>query len=215
MLSVILLAVSLSLDAFGVAFAYGLKKTTIPIGSRLILAASTLLYFGFAVFLGKFLGSLLNPKAASVVGIVLMAFICLWMLIQVLVQRPDTPQEKPAKKKTLLNITLKSLGISIRIIKNPMLCDMDQSKSIGAIEAIYLGLALSVDSISVGIGYAMSGGVVAAAPLFAGMAQFLFAWAGNTLGLRLGGIAGMKQQYMQIVSCAAMFFLLILRIFNL
>ena len=47
------------------------------------------------------------------------------------------------------------LRITIKIIKNPISSDLDKSNTIDSKEALFLGLALSLDSYCIGIGFSM------------------------------------------------------------
>jgi len=179
----ILLSVSLSLDAFAVGAAHGLRATKIPILSKLIICLISILYFGLAIWLGDKISAFLSPAAAKVIGIILMSGICLWMLLQIL------PDKKPDE------------------------ISGGSSGSIGSVEALFLGTALSVDSISAGVGYSLLGYVSIFAPLMVGLFQFAFLSAGYFIGSLAHSIRFLKTDRLQIVSVAVMFVLVIVRIF--
>lgn len=61
------------------------------------------------------------------------------------------------KNEELLKIAIKSLGITIQVLRDPSNCDIDKSGIIDVKESLLLGLALSVDAIGVGIGSAAFG----------------------------------------------------------
>lgn len=212
MLTVLLLSVALSLDAFAVSFAHGLQKTRIPFLSKLVICACSILYFGLAVWFGRWLAGFFSPRAASAAGIVLMAGICLYMLIGQLLPKRERKSRQP---KTLLDVTIKSLRLSIRIIRNPMACDLDGSHTITAGEALLLGTALSVDSVNVGLGFALMGGIPLWTPLAVGGCQFLFVLLGNSLGLRCRAARFRFADKLPYISICIMFLLLILRLFSL
>jgi len=192
---IFLLAASLSLDALAIAVAYALKSTDIPLLSKLVVCALSIFYFGVAVFLGGAVSSFLSPNAAKIVGIGLMACICLWTLLQVLLGKK---QGSPGKQA----------------IQNPMLCDIDQSHSISPFEAVFLGTALSVDSISVGIGYSLLGPVSLFAPLAVGLFQFAFLCLGGWIGRRFAALQAKRTDRLQLISIAVMFALILIRIFD-
>jgi len=212
----ILLSASLSLDAFAVGAAHGLRATKIPILSKLIICLISILYFGLAIWLGERISAFLSPAAAKMIGIILMSGICLWMLMQVLLDKK--PDEIPGgssenTSKTLFELPLSSIGLTFKIIRNPMLCDIDKSKSIGSVEALFLGTALSVDSISVGIGYSLLGHVSIFAPLMVGLFQFAFLSSGCRVGSGIHSFKLKNPNRLQIISVAVMFVLVIVRIF--
>lgn len=133
MLFIILLSISLSLDAFAVSAAHALKSTRIPFFSKLVITLISIMLFGCAMLLGGQVSTLFSPKVAKIIGINLMLLICVWMLIQVLLnKKKDNPPDKNIKSSK------KSLKLPLKIIKNPLLSDIDNSQSISPIEAIFL-----------------------------------------------------------------------------
>jgi len=210
---IILLSVSLSLDAFVIAVAYALKSTRIPLVSKLVVCLISIIYFGAAVWLGGVISGFFSPEAAKIVGIALMSCICLWTLLQVILGKKEN-EAPEAASKTLFAMSLKPIGITVQVIRNPMLCDIDHSHSISPFEAIFLGTALSVDSISVGIGYSLLGPVSAIAPLTVGFFQFAFLCLGGWVGGRLAALQRARTDRLQLVSVAVMFALIMIRIFD-
>ena len=213
MLTVFLLSIALSLDAFAVSFAHGLQKTRIPFLSKLVICACSILYFGFSAWFGKWLAGFFSPQTASVVGIALMAAVCAYMLLGQFL--PKREKKRAQNSRTLLDITIKSLRLSIRIIRNPMACDLDGSQTITAGEALLLGTAVSVDSVNVGLGFSLMGGISPWAPLAVGGCQFLFVLLGNSLGLRCSGARFRFAGSLPYISICIMFLLLCLRLFSL
>ena len=212
MLTILLLSVALSLDAFAVSFAHGLQKTRISLLSKLVICVCSIIYFGISVWLGKWIAGFFSPWISSLIGIILMAVICVYMLCSQLLPKKKKP-DRPAK--TIIDITLKSLHLSIRVIRNPMECELDDSHSIGPGEAFLLGTALSVDSINIGLGFALMGGMPGWAPLAVGLCQFLFVYAGNALGLRCRAARFRHADKLPFLSIAIMFGLFIMRLISI
>ncbi len=207
----LLLSISLSLDAFVVSMAHGLKSTRIPFISKLIICFISIFYFGTAVLMGEYISSFFSPQTAKIIGIVLMSFLCLWMLLQVIFNKD---KDEDCTISVLFKHSIKSIGLTFAIIRNPMLCDLDKSKSIGPAEAFFLGTTLSVDSISVGIGYSLIGDVNPLAPLLVGLFQFIFLCGGNFIGVKFSSLKLKHTNKLQLVSVGVMFLLLIVRIFT-
>lgn len=213
MLTILLLSVALSVDAFAVSFAHGLQRTRIPVISKIIICICSIVYFGISVWFGKWISGFLPEQLSAVLGILLMAVICFYMLLSQLFPRRRKKKEKEAK--TLIDITLTSLHLSIRVIRNPITCDLDGSHSIGPGEAVLLGTAVSIDSVNIGLGFALMGGMPFWAPLAVGICQFLFVWAGNSIGLRC--VAGRLRyaRFLPYMSIFIMFLLLLIRVLSL
>jgi putative sporulation protein YtaF len=209
MLLLLLISISLSLDAFAVSAAHAIKSTRIPLFSKIIIALISAVIFGGAVFFGETVATLFSPYIAKTIGIILMLFICLWMLFQVLLNK-----KKDEEPKMIFHFSIKSLGLTLQIIRNPLLSDIDNSHSISSFEAIFLGLALSIDSISVGIGYSLIGSVNILTPVFVGLFQFVFFYLGEVVGNRVTRLKNINMDYLQLISVAVMFVLLILRVIS-
>ena len=95
---------------------------------------------------------------------------------------------------------IKFLGITIQIIKNPISSDMDNSKLIDSKEALFLGLALSLDSFCIGIGGSIIGISSTFFPFFIAVFQLLFLSFGNFLGRRLYRLSRLPDNIWSIVS---------------
>lgn len=213
MLFVVFLSISLSLDALAISLAFGLKKTKIGLSAKVVICLISIIYFSLSLRFGQLISAFFDPKTASVIGIAMMAAICLYFTLNAL-KKPDDKGENsdPPKSRALLNWNLNFLGITIKIIKNPMLSDLDKSNTISLREGIYLGTALSIDSISVGIAYSLSGHIVPLAPVLIGVFQFAFIYLGNFIGLHINKSSSNYSPRLQLVSCAVMWILLIVRI---
>ena len=86
--------------------------------------------------------------------------------------------------KWIGGILLILMGIGM-IFQKPDTFDLDNSKHIDMKEAVYLGIALSVDSFSVGIGTGMIGTSSFLFPFFVALFQILFLWLGKKIGMKI------------------------------
>lgn len=184
--SIILLAVSLSLDALGVGLSYGMRRVRIPITSKLIICLFSILYAAGALTVGKLLSTAIPPTMSKFIGISILGIMGIWIILQGLIKGKN--EDKTSFKdyiemeKTLLNIAIKSLGITIKVIKNPGECDIDKSGKIEISESILLGLALSVDAIGVALGSALAGFYSTIIPFAVGVFQLVFLYVGTYIG---------------------------------
>ena len=152
-LALILLSVSLSMDSLGIGISYGIRKIKVPWSAKLIICVISVIFTAIAVTLGNIILIVVPQKAAEIIGSLMLAFLGLFIILSALLPK----REK--KTKSSRSIVLKPLGITIKIIKNPVSCDFDKSKHIDIIEAIYLGTALSIDSFAAGVSSVVSGGI--------------------------------------------------------
>ena len=77
------------------------------------------------------------------------------------------------------------MGITIKIIKNPSSSDFDKSNTIDSKESLFLGLALSLDSFCIGIGFSMINTFSFLFPLLISCFQLCFLSLGNYCGKQL------------------------------
>ena len=96
--------------------------------------------------------------------------------------------KKKRKKSENNNHVLRQ---SARVLGDPAECDSDDSKSVDGKEAVAIGLAVSADSMAVGLGVGMSGGLVFLLPVFCAVFQLVFFWVGEKLARKLQKLTGL------------------------
>jgi putative sporulation protein YtaF len=178
-ISLLLLAFAVSLDSFSVGLTYGLRKMKIPLKSIAVIAVCSAAVLMAAMMIGHFLESFFSPELAEKLGGVVLILLGGWILIQFF--RPDK-NEPLCHEKIILNFEIKSLGIVINILRKPMTADFDRSGTINGIEAVMLGLALSLDAFGAGIGAALLGFSPGYLALAAACMSSFFVFAGMKMG---------------------------------
>ncbi|WP_216828900.1 sporulation membrane protein YtaF [Alkalihalobacterium elongatum] len=159
--SLLLLALAVSLDSFGVGLTYGLRKMKLPFKSLLFIAFCSAASILIAMTFGNLIVLYLSPQFAEALGGIILILIGAWALYQVF--RPaknsmeDEEEKQTVNDKVLINLEIKMLGLVIRILRKPMEADIDKSGTITGREAILLGVALSLDAFGAGIGAALIG----------------------------------------------------------
>lgn len=151
---VVVIAVSLSMDAFSLALAYG----TLNMQKKDIILLSIIvgLYHFFMPIIGMFFGN----KLLSII---------------------------PINPNLLVFIVLFIIGIEM-IIES--LKNNDKIKLMNKFEMIMFGLAVSLDSFSVGIGLnALSNNYIYSSIIFS-LCSFLFTYFGLVLGKKISNIIG-------------------------
>ena len=139
-LNCIVLALSVSIDSFGIGITYGIKNTKITNWSKLILFTISLIVTIISINFGKVISRIFSPFFANLLG-------CLILVAMVIV--------------------------------------FDKSNTISSKEALYLGTALSLDSLCVGIGSSMLNISSYLFPLLVAFFQLLFISFGNFIGKEL------------------------------
>ena len=180
-LNCIVLALSVSIDSFGIGITYGIKNTKITNWSKLILFTISLVATIISINLGKIISKIFSPFFTNLLGCLILVAMGIVFSFQSL----NKNVVKPLSKQKKYNFFIKWLGITIQIIKDPISSDFDKSNTISSKEALYLGTALSLDSLCVGIGSSMLNISSYLFPLLVAFFQLLFISFGNFIGKEL------------------------------
>jgi putative sporulation protein YtaF len=198
MFSLLALAFAVSLDGFGVGVTYGMRRIRIPVRSVIIITACSALVILVSMYIGKWLTYFLSPATTSYVGGIILIGIGLWTIYNVSRQQnaeeEETEQEKGVTEpQSLVAFEIKSLGLVVQILKRPTSADLDRSGTISGIEAMFLGLALSLDAFGAGIGAALIGYEPWVTALLIGTTNCLFILSGLRLGFTYSEVGWMKR----------------------
>jgi putative sporulation protein YtaF len=183
MISLFILAFAVSLDSFSVGFTYGLRKMKLPFKSILIIASCSALSLLIASGVGRILGDILSPNITEKIGGFILILLGAYVLYQFF--RPEKNKDLVVVEKTIVTFEIKSLGIVINILRKPLSADFDLSGTITGIEAIMLGVALSLDAFGAGVGAAMLGFSPYYLALAVALMSSLFLWMGLKSGALL------------------------------
>ena len=221
LLSYLVLAISVSIDSLGIGITYGLRKTQISTLSKCILFFMSLGITSIAIYLGDLLSHVLPSFLTQSIGVFLLIGMGIWIIRQSLTpstekENTQVKKQKGIPKKRLPKthqFFLKSLGITIQIIRNPSYSDLDGSKQIDSKEALYLGLALSIDSICVGIGSSILGFTSILFPILVAVFQLIFLSFGNRVGKRIAGSSRIPESTWNVISGVLLIIIGISRLF--
>lgn len=145
----ILMSISLSIDALGIGISYELKGIKLGMLARSFIGIINVLVMGLSIFAGRKLLEYLPKTVSEIIGTLILILVgCLFI------------------KNALFG-------------SEETLCDLDDSKDINLLEAFLLGVALSADSISIGIAAATFQISLLWMPICVGCMQVLFLWLGK------------------------------------
>ncbi len=181
MFYILLLSLSLSVDALGIGLSLGARGIKISFGARLVIALLCFFITFFSIALGKVFSEIISPITAALLSAFMLVFLGIWIIFEAVKKEP-LKKEAPEKIHTLI---FKSIRITVQIIRTPPECDLDKSKNIDFKEALYLGLALSLDSFGVGFGSGIGSLSSPLIPLFAAVSQSIFISLGSFLAGRI------------------------------
>jgi len=184
--SLVLLALAVSLDSLMAGLMYGLRGLRLPWEAAAIVSLATGLLLALSMVTGGMVAAWLPPSAAQRVGASILALTGIWIIVQTVRSRPAaSPARDPARLHRVWRLRLGSVGIVVEILREPAAADLDRSGHINPQEAILLGLALALDSTAAGLGAAMTGFSPLTLPLAAACSTFALLTAGSRLARRL------------------------------
>ena len=183
-----LIAISVSIDAFAVSFAYGCKKIKIPAPSLLIINLICAVTIGLSFFFGSLIMQHIPVWVAAALSFTILFSIGIIKLFDSITKSIIRKHTKFNKE---INLSVFNFKLILRLYADPESADADVSKSISPKEASALALSLSLDGFAVGFGAAMIG--------VNGLALILFTlvtgFAALLLGSKLGNKAADKLKY--------------------
>ncbi|SEB14682.1 manganese efflux pump [Paenibacillus sp. 276b] len=234
-ISLLALALALSLDGFGVGITYGLRRTKIPLLSIVVISICSGLVIALSMQVGVLLSHVVSPDVASIVGAVILIGIGAWSLLQLIRKRgkeqletdngvgegtgagtirSNTQASPEAQSKgrnqvlalelepsasggslerMVFTLELRKLGVVIQILRSPSKADMDNSGSISVQEAMWLGIALSLDAFGAGLGAALLGFPTLWTALVIALFSGAFLSLGMKVGLRFAALRWMRR----------------------
>ena len=198
-LNALILALSASIDSLGVGITYGLKKTKISISSFFILFILSIIITSLSVSIGNIITLFISTYVTKLIG----AFVLFGIGIFIIYEATLKKEKKTKKAKTNhreYNIFIKFLGLTINIIKDPISSDIDKSNRIDIKEAIFLGLAMSIDSISIGFGASAIGINNVIFPLLISFFQIIFLSIGRIIGNNISDVSKLPKNIWSIIS---------------
>lgn len=216
----IILAISSSIDSLGIGITYGIKNTKISAIGKIILFCISFLIALTAVWFGDIIKNVFSEFVTKLIGSTILMCMGIFIFFQSFKKdKKDIKIIKNENKKDsslepkIYSLFIDFLGITIKIIKNPSSSDFDGSKSIDAKEALFLGFALSLDSICIGISGSIIGISSALFPFLISIFQLIFLSFGNFLGRKLHKTSSLPDNIWSIISSILLFIIGFIRLF--
>ncbi len=172
-------AFSSSIDNLGVGISYGIRNIKIRLGANVLITIICFLMSMSGISFGLWLSRILP----GILPIVLGAFILFIIGIRIILLA--TPRKKETATTAEASGHSNTIG---KIMKNPTEADVDNSGEIGWGEAVILGIALSANALTNGLGAGILGLSPLAISLTAAIGSFITVWAGVNLGSKLSKV---------------------------
>lgn len=210
LLNCFLLAICVSIDSLSIGLTYGLKNTKISFGAKCILFCISIIVTTFSVFLGSSICKVFPSYISCAIGCILLCLMGVWIIVQAITKNNlkvsnDTVNSFSVNSSSKINkkeyrFFIKFLGITVQIIRDPSSSDFNNSNQIEAKEALYLGMALSIDSIGIGIGSSIMGLNPFLFPILVAFFQLFFLSFGSYFGKKIKDISNIPENIWGIVS---------------
>ena len=176
-----LIVFTLSLDAFVASIAYGINKIRMPFKSMVIIDIVCTSLLAISIFLGTLISKILPQNSTSLISFSILFLLGIYYLLEGAI--------KSYIKNTLVldkNFRFKLFDIwfVITIYMDEIKADFDNSKTLNLKEALYLGIALSLDSLAIGFGFSLRRINCLGIIFFSLIANMIAIWGGLAIGKR-------------------------------
>lgn len=142
-----MLVLALSLDAFVASFAYGANKIEIPFTSIVIIDLVCVFFLAISVFFGELVKCFLSDYVTSIFGFLILFFLGVFYLFESIIK---TYFKNKITSRSKVKVKLFDIWLIIDIYVDEIKADFDNSKRLNSREALYLAVALSLDSLAIG-----------------------------------------------------------------
>ena len=161
--SLMVIALAISLDGCSVGLLYGARRIRIPLISLTIMSICSGLMIWCSMKLGVWFSGYIDEAMARVAGAIILVAVGIWAIVQFFWRPPSADG------------------------------DRDQSGDISALEASLLGISLSLDALGAGIGAALVGYAALQTALLIAISSGLFIAIGLKVGRWAGSMRFMRK----------------------
>lgn len=182
LVAALLLSLALCMDTLVAGFSYGAGGIRIPPLSAAILTFVCSATLALSLLLGTLLRAWIPAGLAESLSFILLLVLGVYKLFEGMVQAFI---RKHASFNREICFSVLQLRCILRIYADPARADADRSQTLSAFESIWLGIALSLDSLAVGFGAAMANVSIPLALALSLPTQAVALTAGCALGRRL------------------------------
>lgn len=149
MIETLLLVLSVSIDSLLASIAYGASKIKIPLTSAFIVDIISASMLGLSLIVGGFLQNYISANVGRVMSFLILFILGVYRLFESLLK---SYIKNKSNDLSPLTFKLFDFNIVLQVYADETKADFDKSKILTSKEALYLALALSLDSLAVGFG---------------------------------------------------------------
>lgn len=210
---IIVLAISVSIDALGIGISYGLRQIKITNSARLIIFSIAFLSTFIAVKLGNVVSLYLPNNLTNILSTIMLIGLGIFIIIQACKGKSQERDEHRKHKNKFKEFVFNIFGLTIKIIRNPEAGDIDKSNTIDAFEAVFLALAVSIDAFGAGVICGVANMSAILVPLFIASFHVLFLSCGNLLSAKLLSLKKVNSKLFEVMSGVLLIVMSVVRCF--
>ncbi|MGE7767821.1 sporulation membrane protein YtaF [Peribacillus sp. NPDC096540] len=179
-LMVLALTVSSSIDNIGVGISYGIRNIRISHRSNLMISVICFLFSVVGIYFGLWLSKILPGIMPVVISSFLLVVIGLRIILLAVPRKYKASVEGAEYEEAATETDVKSK------IKKPS--NFGKSGSVGFVESILLGIGLSANALTNGLGGGLLGLNPIAICIAASIGSFVTVWVGVALGRKVANV---------------------------
>ncbi|WP_199426782.1 sporulation membrane protein YtaF [Thermaerobacillus caldiproteolyticus] len=199
--SMLMLALAVSLDSLSVGITYGLRKMKFPFRSIMVIALLSGIMLLFSMYVGTFLVLVLPVQVERWAAAFILIALGVWAIYNVVRKQEDEDESVeqrliPPARTRIWRLRLNRFGIVIQILKRPSMADLDGSGTISMKEAMLIGIALSMDAFGAGLSASFLGYSPIVLAVLVSIMNIVFIRFGLRTGYKFSKIKVMKKATM-------------------
>ncbi|WP_411681897.1 sporulation membrane protein YtaF [Clostridium thailandense] len=179
-LSILLFVISATLDNVVVGIAYGIRKLKISVSSNILIAFISCAGTLISMTVGKFISTFICERSENLIGSSILILLGIWFTVSSFKtsDKKDTSINSSEKQNMLESYKSQCEEILI----SPEKADKDNSGCIDLKESLFLGFALALNNMGLGIGASITGLSITLTSIF----TFVFNLTAIPIGYILG-----------------------------
>lgn len=177
-LTIFALSISSSIDNFGVGISYGIRGIRVNFLANFIISIIAFVFSEAGIFFGQYLSKVFPGSLSNVIGSVFLFVIGIRIVLLTLPGKSKKDQMENETSSNSFNDYLSA----------PEKADLDKSGDISVFESIVLGIAVSMNALTNGLGAGLIGLSPTAISLSAALFSYLAIWLGVTLGNKVAHV---------------------------
>ncbi|WP_397539224.1 sporulation membrane protein YtaF [Rummeliibacillus pycnus] len=173
-------AFSSSIDNLGVGISYGIRKVKIRVDKNILIAFICFLMSMGGITFGVWLSKILPGMLPIIFGAFLLFIIGIRVILLASPLKKVTPKVDSQNQSQSNHFQ--------NVLKNPEEADLDNSGDIGWWESVLLGIALSANALTNGIGAGLLNFSPLSISITAAIGSLVSVWAGVELGSKVADV---------------------------